>query len=243
MWKMLLFICSFCCSFLVSGQKLLISEINDSTFVYTTFNTYENQQVPANGLLKVTSTGVIMIDTPWDTTQFQPLLDSVFSRFNRPVNLVIATHAHDDRTAGLNYYKLKGIPTFTSLATAQICFENKAPQPEFTFLKDTLFNLNGTLIQTYFPGAGHTPDNIVIWFPNDKVLFGGCFLKSIDATDLGNLSDANMGAWPFSISNAKVRFEKAKVIIPGHGSWEQNAIKHTQKLLRQRLRSRILKKK
>ncbi len=243
MWKMLLFICSLCCSFLVSGQKLLISEINDSTFVYTTFNTYKNQQVPANGLLKVTSTGVIMIDTPWDTTQFQPLLDSVFSRFNRPVNLVIATHAHDDRTAGLNYYKLKGIPTFTSLATAQICFENKAPQPEFTFLKDTLFNLNGTLIQTYFPGAGHTPDNIVIWFPNDKVLFGGCFLKSIDATDLGNLSDANMGAWPFSISNAKDRFEKAKVIIPGHGSWEQNAIKHTQKLLRQRLRSRILKKK
>lgn len=243
MWKMLLFICSLCCSFLVSGQKLLISEINDSTFVYTTFNSYKNQQVPANGLLKVTSTGVIMIDTPWDTTQFQPLLDSVFSRFNRPVNLVIATHAHDDRTAGLNYYKLKGIPTFTSLATAQICFENKAPQPEFTFLKDTLFNLNGTLIQTYFPGAGHTPDNIVIWFPNDKVLFGGCFLKSIDATDLGNLSDANMGAWPFSISNAKDRFEKAKVIIPGHGSWEQNAIKHTQKLLRQRLRSRILKKK
>lgn len=243
MWKMLLFICSLCCSFLVSGQKLLISEINDSTFVYTTFNTYKNQQVPANGLLKVTSTGVIMIDTPWDTTQFQPLLDSVFSRFNRPVNLVIATHAHDDRTAGLNYYKLKGIPTFASLATAQICFENKAPQPEFTFLKDTLFNLNGTLIQTYFPGAGHTPDNIVIWFPNDKVLFGGCFLKSIDATDLGNLSDANMGAWPFSISNAKDRFEKAKVIIPGHGSWEQNAIKHTQKLLRQRLRSRILKKK
>lgn len=243
MWKMLLFICTLCCSFLVSGQKLLISEINDSTFVYTTFNSYKNQQVPANGLLKVTSTGVIMIDTPWDTTQFQPLLDSVFSRFNRPVNLVIATHAHDDRTAGLNYYKLKGIPTFTSLATAQICFENKAPQPEFTFLKDTLFNLNGTLIQTYFPGAGHTPDNIVIWFPNDKVLFGGCFLKSIDATDLGNLSDANMGAWPFSISNAKDRFEKAKVIIPGHGSWEQNAIKHTQKLLRQRLRSRILKKK
>jgi len=243
MWKMLLFICSLCCSFLVSGQKLLISEINDSTFVYTTFNTYKNQQVPANGLLKVTSTGVIMIDTPWDTTQFQPLLDSVFSRFNRPVNLVIATHAHDDRTAGLNYYKLKGIPTFTSLATAQICFENKAPQPEFTFLKDTLFNLNGTLIQTYFPGAGHTPDNIVIWFPNDKVLFGGCFLKSTDATDLGNLSDANMGAWPFSISNAKDRFEKAKVIIPGHGSWEQNAIKHTRKLLRQRLRSRILKKK
>ena len=243
MWKMLLFMCSVCCSFLVSGQKLLISEINDSTFVYTTFNSYKNQQVPANGLLKVTSTGVIMIDTPWDTTQFQPLLDSVFSRFNRPVNLVIATHAHDDRTAGLNYYKLKGIPTFTSLATAQICFENKAPQPEFTFLKDTLFNLNGTLIQTYFPGSVHTPDNIVIWFPNDKVLFGGCFLKSIDATDLGNLSDANMGAWPFSISNAKDRFEKAKVIIPGHGSWEQNAIKHTQKLLRQRLRSRILKKK
>nr|QDC28529.1 subclass B1 metallo-beta-lactamase [uncultured bacterium] len=243
MWKMVIFICSVCYSSLVSGQKLMISEINDSTFVYTTYNTYKNQQVPANGLLKVTSTGVVMIDTPWDTTQFQPLLDSISSRFQKPVNLVIATHAHDDRTAGLDFYKKKGIPTFTSRATAQICFENEAPQPEFTFLKDTVFNLNGTLIQTYFPGAGHAPDNIVIWFPNDKVLFGGCFLKSTDATDLGNLSDANLGAWPFAISNVKDRYENARVIIPGHGSWEHNAIKHTQKLLRQRLRSRIFKKK
>ena len=121
------------------AQKLEISRINDSTFVYTTYNTYKNQQVPANGLLKVTSTGVVMIDTPWDTTQFQPLLDSISSRFHKPVNLVIATHAHDDRTAGLNFYKKKGIPTFTSLATAQICFENKAPQPEFTFLNSLTF--------------------------------------------------------------------------------------------------------
>lgn len=225
------------------AQNLEISKINDSTFVYTTFNTYKQQRISANGLLKIAVSGVIMIDTPWDTTQFQPLLDSIERRFHKPVKLVIATHAHDDRTAGLIYYRNKGIPTYTSRTTAQICREMQAPQPEFTFLQDTTFRIDGTELRTYFPGAGHAPDNIVIWFPHDKVLFGGCFLKSVEATDLGNLSDANMGAWPFSISNVKDQYGKASVIIPGHGSWNKNAIKHTRKLLRKRMRSRIFKKK
>ena len=225
------------------AQSLVISEINDSTFVYTTFNTYKQQRISANGLLKITRSGVIMIDTPWDTTQFQPLLDSIETRFHKPVKLVIATHAHDDRTAGLTYYRNKGIPTYTSRATAQICGEMKAPQPEFTFLKDTTFHVDGTTLCSYFPGAGHAPDNIVIWFPSDRVLFGGCFLKSTDASDLGNLADANMGSWPFALNNLAERYGNAKFIIPGHGSWEKNAIKHTRKLLHKRMRSRIFKKK
>ncbi len=73
-----------------SAQNLIISKLNDSSFVYTTFNTYQGDRIPANGLLKITQNSVVMIDTPWDTTQFQPLLDSIEIRFHKPVLLVIA---------------------------------------------------------------------------------------------------------------------------------------------------------
>jgi metallo-beta-lactamase class B len=53
--------------------------------------------------------------------------------------------------------------------------------PQYTFTHDTTFNIAGVTLQAYYPGAGHTRDNIVVWVPQDKVLFGGCLIKSLEA--------------------------------------------------------------
>jgi metallo-beta-lactamase class B len=39
-------------------------------------------------------------------------------------------------------------------------------------------------IQIGFQGAGHTSGNVVCWLPDQRVLFGGCLLKSITSQDL-----------------------------------------------------------
>lgn len=52
----------------------------------------------------VAKDGVVLFDTPWDTTQFQPLLDSIKLKHDKNVIICIATHAHEDRTGGLEYY-------------------------------------------------------------------------------------------------------------------------------------------
>lgn len=217
------------------SQALQLSRINDSSYVYTTFHPLGNRMFPANGFIKLTSKGAVLIDTPWDTTQFQPLLDTIKKRFNTQVVLCIATHSHDDRTAGLTYYSNLGIPTYTSLATDRISQELNNGRSEKTFYRDTLFTIGQTQVQTFYPGAGHTPDNIVIWFPKDKILFGGCFIKSTDAKDLGNLEDANTGMWPYALKNTKRTFKHVKHVIPGHQAWEnKKSIKHTQRLLKER---------
>ncbi|HLP54295.1 MAG TPA: subclass B1 metallo-beta-lactamase [Fluviicola sp.] len=228
-------------AFLVSvhsnAQKLELSRLNDSSYVFTTWQLYisktDSTLYPANGFIKVTSAGVLLIDTPWDTTQFQPLLDSIEKRFHSPVKWVISTHSHADRTAGLTYYKSKGIATYTSFSTRKICQERGEPQPEFVFYHDTVFQLGATKVQTFFPGAGHTPDNIVIWFPEEKILYGGCFIKSVDAEDIGNRADANFGTWPMAVRLVQRTFKHPKWIIPGHESWKsKKALKHTRKLIR-----------
>ena len=87
--------------------------------------------------------------------------------------------------------------------------------------------------QTYYAGAGHTPDNIVIWFPKNKILYGGCLVKSTDAVDLGNLSDADPKQWPSTIKKIKKKFGKPNYVIPGHQDWSDNtSLDHTLKLLR-----------
>ncbi|MCK6694198.1 MAG: subclass B1 metallo-beta-lactamase, partial [Thermoanaerobaculia bacterium] len=54
------------------NAKLKITPLTGDFYIYTTYNTYEESQVPANGMYLVTNNGVVLFDTPWDTTQFQP---------------------------------------------------------------------------------------------------------------------------------------------------------------------------
>ncbi len=68
--------------------KLKISHLTGDFYIYTTYNTYQESQVPANGMYLVTNNGVVMFDTPWDTTQFQPLLDSIKLKHNKTCGTV-----------------------------------------------------------------------------------------------------------------------------------------------------------
>lgn len=213
--------------------QLDFQKLTDSTYMYITYHEYKGEQISSNGVLRLTTNGVVMIDTPWDTTQFQPLLDSIYTRFSAKVSLVIATHWHEDRSAGLEYYTKQGIPTYSTRATYNLCAENKMPQSEFTFTGDTTFQIGKTKFETYFPGAGHTTDNIVVYFPEERVLVGGCFIKSVEATDLGNLSDANRGMWPIAARNLRKKYRKVKIVVPGHSKVDgKKALKHTIRLLR-----------
>lgn len=218
----------------IQAQQLTITPLVDNFYVYTTWNDVDGNPFPSNSMYLVTDEGVVLIDTPWDEKQFQPLLDSIQKRHHEKVVLCIATHHHADRTAGLEYYRSKGIPTYTSEKTLQFCKKNGEKQPQFTFKKDTLFSVGGYKIQTYYPGKGHAPDNIVVWFEKDKILYGGCFVKSTDSKGLGNMSDADVKAWPKSIQSVMKRFPKPQFIIPGHQSWNSNqSLQHTLNLLRE----------
>jgi hypothetical protein len=43
--------------------KLSISHLTGEFYVYTTYSTYENEQVPANGMYLLTKEGVVLFDT------------------------------------------------------------------------------------------------------------------------------------------------------------------------------------
>ena len=230
--RYIIFLAFIVSSFNGFGQ-LDFERLSDSTYMYTTYNTYKGNKISANGVIRITKAGAIMIDSPWDTTQFQPLLDSIKIKWNQEVVFVLATHWHEDRSAGLEFYAKKGIATYSTKATQNLCKENNFPQAEFTFTGDSTFQIGGTLFETYFPGAGHTSDNIVVYFPQNKILIGGCFIKSVDATDKGNLSDANLGMWPIAAKNLKKKYKMARIVVPGHGVVDGNkAMKHTIRLLR-----------
>ncbi|HTB25794.1 MAG TPA: BlaB/IND/MUS family subclass B1 metallo-beta-lactamase [Puia sp.] len=216
------------------NQKLVISHLTGDFYVYTTFGTYKNEPVPSNSMYMITSEGVVLFDTPWDSTQFQPLLDSIKIKHNKNVVLCISTHFHDDRTAGLEYYRRIGIKTYTTEQTDELSKQRNEKRAEFLMYKDSIFTVGQHTFQTYYGGQGHSPDNIVIWFDKEKILYGGCLVKSTEAEDLGNLSDANVKAWATTIKNIQQKFISPNYIIPGHLDWySKESLTHTLLLIQQ----------
>ena len=217
--------------------KLSITHLTGDFYVFTTYQVYEGKPVPANAMYLVTSEGVVLFDSPWDSTQFQPLIDSIDNRHHKPVIMCIATHWHEDRTGGLAFYRQHGAKTYTSMQTDELSLAKNKKRAAFTFLNDTIFKVGQYAFQTYFGGQGHSTDNIVIWFEKEKILYGGCLIKSTAATDLGNLSDANVKEWQHTIENIQQKFGRPDYVIPGHDDWHSTAaLTHTLDLIRQKNR-------
>lgn len=218
------------------NSPLQISHLTGDFYVYRTFNDYKGTKISANAMYLVTDKGVVLFDAPWDKTQFQPLIDSVKAKHNKKIIMVFATHSHDDRAGGLSFYRKKGIKTYSGKLTDEILQKKKEGRAQFIVPNDTIFNVGKYKFEVYYPGKGHAPDNIVVWFEKQKILYGGCFVKSAEAKDLGYLGDSDVKEWEKSIKKVQIKFKNPKYIIPGHDDWtNMESLNHTMKMVQQSL--------
>ncbi|MEO5685131.1 MAG: BlaB/IND/MUS family subclass B1 metallo-beta-lactamase [Chitinophagaceae bacterium] len=225
-------------SFSLLGQpqttKLKIAHLTGDFYVYTTYgDPGDGSLFPSNSMYLVTSAGVVLFDTPWDTTQFQPLLDSIEFKHHKAAVICISTHFHNDKTAGLAYFRQKGIKTFTTALTDSLSKLADQNSAQYLISKDSLFAVGQYQFQTFYPGKGHSPDNIVLWFEEDKILYGGCFIKSTETNSIGNLSDANIPEWIISIGKVQRKFPAPRFVIPGHQDFTSTqSVSHTLTILK-----------
>jgi metallo-beta-lactamase class B len=211
--------------------SLKITHLTGDFYIFNTYNYYKGNKIGANGMYLLTNAGAVLVDSPWDTTQFQPLLDSIKVRHNKKVVMCIASHFHEDRTGGLEYFRQQGIKTYTTKKTDTLSLKRGRKRAEFLIEQDTAITVGQYVLQTYYPGHGHTPDNIVIWFEKEKVLYGGCLIKSTDDNSLGNLADASVKDYANTLRNVQEKFKKPKFIIPGHNGWSSTkSLKHSLKM-------------
>jgi len=171
---------------------------------------------PSNGLIVLGAEGALLVDTPWTPEQTRLLLGWIEKTWRTQVREVVITHAHDDRLGGIaeigSAARIHALP-----ATSEQAARRGWVFPAVPLAADASLELVGERVATFFPGAGHTSDNIVVWFPARGLLFGGCFVKSARAPDLGNVADADIASWRTSIQRVIERYPAARTVVPGHG--------------------------
>jgi glyoxylase-like metal-dependent hydrolase (beta-lactamase superfamily II) len=214
------------------GPSVWVARLAPDLWLHTTTAiTGEGISFPANGLILEGGHGSVLIDTGYLPEQAELLLKWSMRTLRRPISQAVATHFHRDRTGGIPALQAVGIPTLAHPLTCELARShgNAVPTESLDFVQDTA-RLSGQC-ELFFPGAGHTRDNVVAWLPRHQVLFGGCILKSDTSADLGNLADAVVADWAGSAQRLSVRYPSRRNTIPGHGSISGDPIGHTLALL------------
>jgi glyoxylase-like metal-dependent hydrolase (beta-lactamase superfamily II) len=191
----------------------------------------ESRGISANGLLVEGDGASLLVDTGWSDADARRLF-AFAARRGRPVREVMVTHAHEDRTGGVGYALTHGAHVHALAATIEHARARDRPVPDTPLVSPSTLAVAGARVEVFYPGTGHSDDNVVVWVPAARVLFGGCFLKSATAADLGNVADANLAAWRDSLAAVRVRYPDPAVVVPGHGAPGGDPIAHTLALLR-----------
>ena len=198
-------------------DDLIIEQLTKNTFVHTSYlNTKSFGKVPCNGMIVIDNKEAIIYDTPADNPASLLLINWIKSELKCKIKAVVVTHFHIDCLGGLEEFHKKEIPSFATNLTIELAKTKNIIIPENGF--DTYYEheIGNKKVISEFLGEGHTKDNIIGYFPGEKILFGGCLIKGMNAGK-GNLNDANVNDWSTTVRKVKSKYPDAKVIIPGHG--------------------------
>jgi metallo-beta-lactamase class B len=159
------------------------------------------------------------------------LLASKIARVTRkPIREVIDTNYNLDRVGGNPYFKSIGARIISTNLTRDLLERNwdemiasarklypeypNSPMvlPDNTYPAD--FELQGGHVKAIYLGPSHAPDDIFVYFPQEKVLYGGCVLKE----QLGNLALADLVEYPKTLRKLQNLHLGYTTIIAGHWS-------------------------
>ena len=200
------------------SDDLEIQKISDHVYIYISYHDLETiKHFPANGMIYVHNGKSLLIDTPWEIDGTRKLIDWIPQHLKVSIEGVIVTHWHEDCMGGLQVFHDAGIKSYANTMTSEFAKQQGLPVPQNLFNESCVLNLGGEDVFCFFPGGGHTKDNIVVWIPNEKILFAGCIAKAMNWSSLGFIGDADIQSWPKSLNKLLLRFPECQGVIPGHG--------------------------
>ena len=200
------------------SPELQVEQLAPGLWLHRSEKKLNNGQVfTSNGLILQTGEGIWLLDTAWGYYPTVDLLHWIATVLQQPVVKAIATHGHDDRLGGAAALQQQGIPLYVTEQTARAAPAEFAPLLQVMTKLQPGEKFSDGPLEWFYPGPGHTQDNIVLYLPHYQLLLGGCVLKAPRYPGLGYTGDANLVQWPQSLQRIRQAYPQAKLLVPGHG--------------------------
>lgn len=200
-----------------TSEALKIIPISENSFIHVSYlNTKDFGKVACNGLIYINNGEAAVFDTPSDNLTAEELIRWATESQNAKVTAVVVNHFHVDALGGLKTFHEMNIPSYANKETIALAKKDGSEIPQIGFdVQNELEIGKGKIINRHF-GEAHTKDNIISYIPDEELIFGGCMIKSLNASK-GNLEDANIGEWSNTVQKIKENYPNLKTVVPGHG--------------------------
>lgn len=218
---------------LYQSPTLTVTQIAENSFLHTSFlQTNDFGNVPCNGLIVRNNQETIIFDTPTTNKSAEELIKWIKEKLNCKIIAVVPTHFHDDCLGGLKAFDEAVVPSYANAKTIELAKQNNYTVPKNSFNKSISLKVGNEKVGIQFLGEGHTRDNVVGYFENDNIIFGGCLIKELGATK-GFLGDANVDDWSATVQLVKKTYPNVKIVVPGHGAYgDQQLLDYTINLFK-----------
>ena len=192
--------------------KLELIKLQDDLYVV------HNEAVPGNTTALITAAGVILVDDKFelDVANVVALLKTVT---NQPIKYVINTHFHGDHSGGNAKLQAAGtIAVGSAQARERMVAAGQSGQPDVTVQPRGSIHLGGKSAEIYWFGRAHTDGDVVVLFPESRVLAAGDMFTVGEGTP--QLIDYSGGgsAKEWTATVAKVLELDFDTVVPGHGN-------------------------
>lgn len=217
------------------SENLTIKKLTAHVYQHVSYlDTEDFGRVACNGMVVVRGNEAVVFDTPTNDVSAQELIDYLTKELKCKIKGVVATHFHADCVGGIAAFHENNIPSYASNRTIALLKSKGSSQPQNGFDDELILEAGDQKVYGQFMGEGHTNDNVIGYFPEDKVMFGGCLIKEMGGSQ-GNLEDANVAAWSETVRKLKAKYPQTLVVVPGHGKTSgKELLDYTEKLFADR---------
>jgi glyoxylase-like metal-dependent hydrolase (beta-lactamase superfamily II) len=167
--------------------------------------------------VRVTNDGVLLVDDMFEAN-YDQIIALVRTVTNQPVKYVVSTHHHGDHTGGnIRFLQHATIVGHKNARAAMTGAPKPLPgPPPLTFTTEAAIHVGDAEVQLHHLGPGHTNGDIVVYFPDLRVIaMGDLFvvLGRVPYVDYAG-GGSTLGWLPTLERALKFEFD---TVIPGHG--------------------------
>jgi len=194
------------------AAKLDLVKVKDDLFVI------HNDYVPGNTTALITNEGVVLVDDKFEIDHAS-IMEQLKKVTSQPVKYVINTHFHGDHSGGNAKLQALNAQVVASEAARQKMVETKMPGlPNVTLENRLRLYVGGKRVEVHYFGRSHTNGDVVVLFPDHRVIAMGDMFTFGDATP--QLVDYAGGGsaveWTKTVDGALgLDFD---AVVPGHGN-------------------------